>query len=92
MKRVDREAMKRAIEEVRRKGGEDLRQIEQKLRDEPWEDVGRFAAYSCQDEHLQLEPWQVPPCWLRSDRDVEASKARATAATRFPPSEARHVS
>jgi hypothetical protein len=73
MKRIDREAMRRAIEELRRKGGEDLRQIEQKLRDEPWEDVGRFAAYFCQDEHLQLEPWQVPPCWLRTDRDVEAA-------------------
>ncbi len=73
MKRVDREAMKRAIEELRREGGEDARQIEQKLRDEPWEDVGRFAAYSCQDKHLQLQPWQVPPCWLRTDRDVEAA-------------------
>jgi hypothetical protein len=42
MKRVDRNAMKRAIEEVRRKGGEDLRQIEQKLRD----DLGRTWASS----------------------------------------------
>jgi hypothetical protein len=73
MKRVDRAAMKRAIEEVRQKGGEDLRQIEQKLRDEPWEDVGQFAAYSCQDDNLQLEPWQVPPCWLRDDDDVQAA-------------------
>jgi hypothetical protein len=50
-----------AIEEVRRKGGEDARQIEQKLRDEPWEDVGRFAAYSCQDDALHPEPWQPVP-------------------------------
>jgi hypothetical protein len=71
--RVDRDAMKRAIEELRRGGGEDARQIEQKLRDEPWEDVGRFAAYSCQDKNLKLQPWQVPPCWLRTDRDVEAA-------------------
>jgi hypothetical protein len=71
MKRVDRDAMRRAIEELRRKGGEDAEQIEQKLRDEPWADVGRFAAYSCQDEALRLQPWQVPPCWLRDDRDVE---------------------
>jgi hypothetical protein len=71
MKRVDREAMKRAIEEVRREGGEELRQIEEKLREEPWERVGRFAAYACQDKHLQLKPWMVPPCWLRDDRDVQ---------------------
>jgi hypothetical protein len=58
---------------VRRKGGEDARQVEQKLRDEPWEDVGQFAAYSCQDDNLQLEPWQVPPCWLRDDRAVQAA-------------------
>jgi hypothetical protein len=75
MKRVDREAMKRAIEQMRRKGGEDARQIEQKLRHEPWEDVGRFAAYSCQDKHLQLEPWMVPPCWLRDDDDVQGALA-----------------
>jgi hypothetical protein len=73
MRRVDRQAMKRAIEELRREGGEDARQIEEKLREEPWEDVGRFAAYSCQDKHLQLQPWMVPPCWLRTDRDVEAA-------------------
>jgi hypothetical protein len=35
--------------------------------------VGQFAAYSCQDDHLQLEPWQVPPCWLRDDRAVQAA-------------------
>jgi hypothetical protein len=62
MKRVDRAAMRRAIEEVRGKGGEDLRQIEAMLASQPWEEVGAFAAYSCQDGNLQLEPWQVPPC------------------------------
>jgi hypothetical protein len=75
MKRVDRDAMKRAIEEVRRKGGEDLRQIEQKLRDEPWEQVGEFASYSCQCDNLNLEPWQSPPCCLRTDADLQAALA-----------------
>jgi hypothetical protein len=75
MKRVDRAAMKRAIEEVRRKGGEDQRQIEAMLASQPWEEVGAFAAYSCQDDNLQLEPWQVPPCWLRTDDDVRDALA-----------------
>jgi hypothetical protein len=73
MKRIDRDAMKRAIEEVRRKGGEDLRQIESMLASQPWEEVGVFAVYSCQDDNLHLEPWQVPPCWLRTDADVQAA-------------------
>jgi hypothetical protein len=61
LSRIDREAMKRAIEQLRRKGGEDARQIEGKLREEPWDDVGRFAAYSCQDDALHPEPWQPVP-------------------------------
>jgi hypothetical protein len=48
--------VKRAIEELRRKGGEDQRQIEAMLASQPWEEVGAFAAYSCQDDNLQLEP------------------------------------
>jgi hypothetical protein len=73
MKRIDRAAMKRAIEQLRRKGGEDARQIEQKLRDEPWEDVARFAAYSCQCDALNPEPWQPVPAndYVVTDRDDE---------------------
>ena len=28
------------------------------LRNEPWEDVGRFAAFSAQIESLHLMPWE----------------------------------
>ena len=61
LKRVDREAMKRAIEILRQRGGEDARQIEGKLAREPWEDVGRFATYSCQCDALNPEPCQPVP-------------------------------
>ena len=61
MKRVDRDAMRRAIEEVRSWVGPDAEQLLQKLAAEPREDVGRFASYSAQDVHLQLRPWQTPP-------------------------------
>ena len=71
MKRVDRDAMRRAIEEVRSWVGPDAEQLLQKLAAEPREDVGRFASYSAQDVHLQLRPWQTPPSWLCNDRDVE---------------------
>jgi hypothetical protein len=70
LSQVDREAMTRAIENMRQRGGEDARQIERMLREEPREDVGEFAAYACQDRALRLKPWQTPPCWLRTDAAV----------------------
>jgi hypothetical protein len=74
--RRDREAMARAIEQLRRRGGEDARQIEEKLREEPWAEVGAFASYACQDSALGLRPWQVPVCWIRTADDLEAALAR----------------
>jgi hypothetical protein len=62
--------MERAIEVLRARGGEDKRQIEQMLRERPWEEVGRFASYSCQDTALGLKPWMLPPCEI-DDPDAE---------------------
>src|SRR5262245_40235078 len=76
MKRLDRDAMKRAIEELHRKGGADAEQIALKLANEPWADVGRYGSFCCQYEHLQLRPWQTPPCWLRDDDDVADALSR----------------
>ncbi len=73
--RRDREAMARAIEQLRQQGGEDARQIEDKLARDPWEKVGSFASYSRQDTNLCLKPWQVPPCWLRTSDDLKAALA-----------------
>jgi hypothetical protein len=75
LSRIDRQAMARAIEQMRRRGGEDARQIEDMLARRPWHEVGSFASYSCQDKALQLKPWQTPPCWLRTDADVRAAAA-----------------
>jgi hypothetical protein len=72
---VDRTAMERAIEMLRRRGGQDAQQIEDKLARDPWERVGEFAAYACQDSALHLKPWQWPPCWLRTDDAVERALA-----------------
>jgi len=70
---VDREALERAIEIVRtRKTPADRQQIERMLREDPWEEVGRFAAYSCQCDVLRLKLWQPPPVWVR---DIEATLA-----------------
>src|SRR5690348_14246500 len=75
LSKADLNAMARAIDQVRQRGGEHKRQIEQKLREDPWEQVGSFASYSCQDRALKLRPWMTPPCWLRTDDDVEAALA-----------------
>jgi hypothetical protein len=75
LSRIDREAMARAIAQLRRRGGEDARQIERMLQDRPWREVGAFASYSCQDKALHLKPWQTPPCWLRSAGAIRAALA-----------------
>jgi hypothetical protein len=62
LSQVDRDAMKRAIEIVRQRDAASRDQIDHKLRDEPWQEVGEFAAYSCQCDSLHLKPWQDPPC------------------------------
>jgi hypothetical protein len=48
------------------------RQIDAKLRDEPWQQVAEFCACHCQRQSLQLKPWQPPPCLLE---DFEADIA-----------------
>jgi hypothetical protein len=61
IKKIDREAMKLAIEMVRKRGGADKRQIEEMLRERPWEEVGDFAAGCCQERRLRTKPWQPTP-------------------------------
>jgi hypothetical protein len=59
--------MTRAIklENERQRANEVLRdgktQIELKLEDDPWHEVGAYAAYACQMRTLGLRPWQCPP-------------------------------
>jgi hypothetical protein len=72
MRRVDREALCRAIEMKRQRSEADRLQIERKLAnpEESWLDVATFASYSCQCHCLHLEPWQSPPCWAGDERPV----------------------
>jgi hypothetical protein len=60
MKRVDREALRRAMviasEDPLRAG-----QLDDKLRSEPWAEVAEFAAHVCQCRSLHLKPWELPP-------------------------------
>jgi hypothetical protein len=67
--RADREALKRALA-LLRNDPEYAGQIAAKLKDQPWEEVARFAAYCCQIDNLGLKPWQDPPMYaeLRPDQ------------------------
>jgi hypothetical protein len=66
MTRNDRAALKLAME-IAQRDPKTARQLRSKLKDESWEDVARFAAYHCQNESLNLEPWSSPPCWGDSE-------------------------
>jgi hypothetical protein len=70
MRKVDREALQRAIQTA--KADPVQRQwIIDKIRDQGWEDAALSAAYHCQVETLHLRPWQEPPCWAGDDRPVD---------------------
>jgi hypothetical protein len=72
LSRIDRDALERAIAMARAKGPVDREQIDDKLKTEPWLDVGEFAAYSCQMDCLHLKPWQPTPSWVG---DIKADLA-----------------
>ncbi len=55
---VDREAITRAIEITRKESRARRRQVDAKLRTEPFEAVGRFCAFSAQIEFMHLQPWE----------------------------------
>ncbi len=67
MKRVDREALRRAIKLARSHDAGRKQQIDTMLKDRTFEEVAMFAAYCCQRRALQLRPYQSPPCEANVD-------------------------
>lgn len=55
---TDRDAMTRAISAARGESAARRKQINAKLASQPWEVVGRFAAFSAQIMSLSLQPWE----------------------------------
>jgi hypothetical protein len=64
---ADGAAYKLAIETARAHDEGRRQQIDDFLRERPFEDVGRFASYGCQVRSLHLPPWAYPPCWISLD-------------------------
>jgi hypothetical protein len=71
LRRVDREALERAIALRRAAGGVDALQTQRMLKEDPWLEAAQFAAYACQDDALRLKPWQPAPCWMGDERPVD---------------------
>jgi hypothetical protein len=61
--KVDRDAFERAIA-IMLKHRELSRDFKRRLDEqrEPWADIARHAAVSCQIQAMGLKPWQVAPC------------------------------
>jgi len=58
----DLDALKRAMVQARRQGEFRAQQIDSRLASEPWEEVAKFASYTCQIKALGLRPWEDTPC------------------------------
>ena len=80
---IDRDALKRALVACRAESPGRAKQLDSKLRDEPWEEVAKFAAYSAQIEGLGLMPWQNPPIYAHSP--ISKSRLTIRAANARPP-------
>ena len=60
---VDRDALERALAIMlkdRELGRDFTRRLDEGR--EPWVDIARHAALSCQTQAMGLKPWQVAPC------------------------------
>jgi hypothetical protein len=73
MKKIDREALTRAMA-MARKDRRLARQLDAQLKERPWHEVAVFAAYCLQCDNLKLPPHQSPPCAvINNDRDRDAA-------------------
>jgi hypothetical protein len=76
---IDREALERAVQLC-------ARQIDAKLRDEPWEDVARFCAFSAQIESLHLQPWESTVVYADSpEAHALLRRLKAAGLSKFEP-------
>jgi hypothetical protein len=68
MRKVDRDALTRALAMVRTLDPIIVQAVESLLKTS-WQEAAEYACYHCQMKSLQLRPWQAPP--LRSDDAVD---------------------
>jgi hypothetical protein len=78
---LDREALERALTVARSESPARSKQLDAMLKDEPWEQVAKFASYAAQTRLLHLQPWETPPIWITN---IEAALKM--------PDDPRHIS
>ena len=64
LRKVDREAMQRAIDMVRAEGPSEARRIDDQIQHDGFYSAGHGASYHCQYRNLKLRPWEFPPVWV----------------------------
>jgi hypothetical protein len=74
---IDMVALQLAIAKSRASGKRQRDQIDEMLRDRPWEDVAQFAAYGCQIRALKLKSWQSPPCCVSDENEPRIGEESA---------------
>jgi len=73
MRRIDRDALTRAVAMWRLESPARSKQIDEKLAGETWEQVARWCAYCCQCNTLRLRIHQSPPCWVHDIKTTLAA-------------------
>jgi hypothetical protein len=82
MKSIDRDALRRCVEQYCHDARRAQRFKERGEEGESWEKRALSACYSVQMDNMQLPPWGAPPCWAhgaamkRSAFEIEQVKAR----------------
>jgi hypothetical protein len=69
MRRVDRDALTRALDMANTLDPIIASAVAATLKSETWEAAARYAVYHLQMKSLRLRPWQAPPC--NSDDEID---------------------
>ena len=72
---VDRDALTRSLEMLRRREPSRNWQLDAKLKDEGWFATAAFASFCMQCDNLHLEPWEDAPVHADPDDPNEPDKA-----------------
>lgn len=79
---LDADAIDLAIQIVLDENGDDASTARATLTEGDWWMGGNQAVYVLQCEHLHLEPWLSPPCWIDED-EIDAIIARGPRLNNF---------
>jgi hypothetical protein len=74
---VDLAALQAAFSQCYASSKKQAEQLDDMLRDRPWEDVAQFAAYSRQITTMKLRPWEQAPCHVEDENEPKRGEETA---------------